>query len=430
MSQWEKAKAFLKKAEGFGSVLGLTTIQGLLERLGNPQDKLKIIHVAGTNGKGSTCAYLQKVLSKAGYRVGMYTSPAVFSFQERFSVNGEYISMEEYYVYVTEIQEVCENVAGDEELFPTIFEIETVVAFLYFLDKGCDPVIMEVGMGGATDATNVISGSLCSVFASIGRDHMQFLGDSLANIAKVKAGIIKTDGTAISIWQESSVAGALASEAKEKGATIRFARKEAVLLEGEHPFVISYKEFSHIEIGMEGRYQIDNCVLALETLLYLKHAGYHISKEAVREGIKKTKWPGRMEKISLVPTIYIDGAHNVPAAKRLKETLENDFTNKTITFIIGVLADKEHKEMLSLVLPFATDVIAVTPDNARAMPERELVDEIRSLGYPVYESRSFYDAVDNAVKRDNDMILAFGSLSYLGDLKESVLQWKKEHENV
>ena len=430
MSDWKKEQEFLKRAEGRGSVLGLESIRALLARLNNPQDKLKIIHVAGTNGKGSTCAYLRNILSKAGYRVGMYTSPAVFCFEERFTVDGEDISMEEYYSYVARVRTECQELERISGIVPTLFEIETAIAFLYFYEKGCDPVIMEVGMGGATDATNVISRNLCSVFTSIGRDHMQFLGDSLESIAAVKAGIMKAGGTAVSIWQDQTVADVLIKKAQDMQAELYFAKPEDVRWELEHPFIISYREFSHIEIPMEGSFQRDNCVLALETVSRIKELGYAIPDEAVAEGIKTTKWPGRMEKISSNPRMYLDGAHNVPAAMRLKETLEKDFTNKTITFIIGVLADKEHKEMLSLVLPYAADIITVTPDNARAMRAVNLADEIRNLGYEACESVSFSDAIAKAVEKENEMILAFGSLSYLKDIKKSMLQWKKEHGNV
>lgn len=424
------AKAFLEKAAGYGSVLGLSSITDLMEQLHNPQDELKIIHVAGTNGKGSVCAFLQQILLEAGYRVGLYTSPAVFEYRERFLVQNEPITEDDFYACVDKVKTVCERMWEEEQLHPTLFEIETAIAFLFFSQKKCDVVILEVGMGGATDATNVISNSLCSVFASIGKDHTQFLGESLKKIADVKAGIIKEKGAALSIWQEKEVLDVLRYTALERHASFFVAEKKELILESQKPLCISYKNYKQIEISMTGLFQIDNCVLALEVVSYLKKQGFIISDAAVKNGIKKTCWHGRMEKICSTPLLYMDGAHNVPAVKRLAETLEKDFTNLTITFIMGVLADKEHGEMLQEILPYATDVITVTPQNERAFSAHDLSKEIKSFGYEAEESQTIKEAFAMARDKGNDMILAFGSLSYLAELKKNVLQWEKEHNDV
>lgn len=420
----------MEKAAGYGSVLGLSSITALMEQLHNPQDKLKIIHVAGTNGKGSVCAFLQQILIEAGYRIGLYTSPAVFEYRERFLVQKKQITDEIFYECVDKVKKACEKIVAEEQPHPTLFEIETAVAFLFFLREKCDVVIVEVGMGGATDATNVISKSLCSVFASIGKDHTQFLGDTLKEIAEVKAGIIKEKGAVVSIWQEKEVLDVLQNTALEKQASFLLAEKKKRMLEKGNTFCFSYKDYKKIELSMAGTFQLDNCVLALEVISFLKTKGFDISDEAVKTGVKKTNWHGRMEKICNAPRFYIDGAHNVPAVKRLAETLEKDFTNQTRTFIIGVLADKEHGKMLQEILPYAKDVITVTPQNERALPAHDLLEEIRSLGYKAEESRTMEEAVAMAGQKGNDMILAFGSLSYLAELKKNVLQWEKEHNDV
>ena len=430
MSHKEDAEAFMEKAAGYGSVLGLSSITELMRQLDNPQDRLQIIHVAGTNGKGSTITFLLNILQRAGYKVGVYTSPAVFDYRERFAINGKWIPWEKLWDYFLDIQLACETIVSRGGTHPTLFEIETALACLYFSQEACDYVLLEVGMGGDTDATNVISNSVCSVFTSIGRDHMQFLGDSLEDIARIKAGIIKNHGRGVSIWQEQSVEQILSKVADERGAKMSFSQRNLVMVLQQQPLVFSYKEFSSVKIQMGGTYQLDNGVLALETIRCLRELGISVPTEAVYQGMEEAFWPGRMECVCRKPLVYLDGAHNLPAAVRLRETIGNDFTNKTITFIIGVLADKEHREMLRLLLPLATHVVAVTPDHPRALMGADLAEEIRGLGYDVYASFSVTDGVSHAIELGDDMILAFGSLSYLRECKACVLQLTKEHENV
>ena len=430
MNREHDAKAFMEKAAGYGSVLGLSSITELMKQLKNPQDDLQIIHVAGTNGKGSTIAFLSSILQRAGYRIGVYTSPAVFDYRERFVINGQWISEKNLCEYLIRLKNVCERIVEEGKSHPTLFEIETALAFLYFKEEHCDYVLLEVGMGGETDATNVISHSLCSVFASFGRDHMQFLGESLFEIATVKAGILKEGGCGVSIWQEPEVVTAIVAVAEKKNARVTFAQPPQLDFRGKNSQVFSYKEFTDVSIPLAGSYQLDNAVLALETVLALRRLGVYIPNEAVYEGMASAKWPGRMECISVCPRVYLDGAHNLPAAMRLRETIELYFTNRTITYIIGVLADKEYKQLLNILLPFANHIVAITPHNPRALPASDLAAAIRSLGYEAYESKSMKDGVFYAMEQKDDLILAFGSLSYLKDCETSVLQWKKEQENV
>ena len=420
----------MKKAAGYGSVLGLSSITELMRQLNNPQDRLQIIHVAGTNGKGSTITFLSNILQRAGYKVGVYTSPAVFDYRERFAVDGKWIAWERLWDYFLDIKAACDTIVSQGGTHPTLFEIETALAFLFFSQEACDYVLLEVGMGGDTDATNVISHSLCSVFSTIGRDHMQFLGDSLEDIARIKAGILKCNGRGVSTWQEKAVEQTLSKVADKKSAKMTFAQSSLVTIVQQNPLVFSYKEFSSVKIQMAGAYQLDNGVLALETVRCLRELGISIPTEAVYQGMEDAFWPGRMECICHKPLVFLDGAHNLPAAVRLRETIGKDFTNKSITFIIGVLADKEHREMLRLLLPLATHVVAVTPDNPRALPGADLAEEIHGLGYDAYVSDSMEDGVSHAIELWDDMILAFGSLSYLQECKACVLQWTKEHENV
>ena len=416
MSYIDDGKSFMEKAAGYGSILGLSTIYELMNKLHNPQDDLSIIHVAGTNGKGSVTCFLSNILMKAGYKVGVYTSPAVFSEFERYRINGKNISESDYYTLVNEIADCCEDMTNH----PTIFEVETALAYLYFAREQVDFAIIEVGMGGAEDATNIMKRSLCSIFTSIGRDHMQFLGNTLEEIASVKAGIMKKGCKSISIWQESSVESILRSKASDIGSEITFANRDKMQILSLTPITYNYGKYKDVTLNMMGTYQLDNSILVIEAVEALRNQGVEISDSCVYEGLAMAKWPGRMECISTKPLIYMDGAHNYPAAARLLETIDENFTNKSITYIIGILGDKERMKMLEILLPKASDIITITPQNARGYDCKSLAKDIKSLGYDVYSAETLEEAYDMACDKCNDIILAFGSLSYLKDFAEVV----------
>ena len=303
---------------------------------------------------------------------------------------------------------------------PTIFEIETALAFLYFKEQKVDYMICEVGMGGLEDATNVIDESLCSVFASIGRDHMQFLGDSVTEIAAVKAGIMKNGGNAVSIWQEEEVLEVLSNKAEELNVNLNICQREKLKINSYNPICFDYKDYKDVKLKMIGDYQIDNAVLTLEVVDKLQDLGVKISNENIYDGLNKAMWPGRMELICENPTVYIDGAHNYPAAVKLLDTIKDNFTNKTITYIIGVLGDKERIKMLETLLPYGKDIITVTPLNARGYAGESLANDIKSMGYDAIYASSFQEAYDISKNLKNDIILALGSLSYLKDFKDVV----------
>ena len=416
MSYIDDGKSFMEKAAGYGSILGLSTIYELMDKLHNPQDDLAIIHVAGTNGKGSVTCFLSNILMKAGYKVGVYTSPAVFSEFERYRINGNNISQKDYYTLVNEIAECSQHMTNH----PTIFEVETALAYLYFARQQVDFAIIEVGMGGAEDATNIMKSSLCSIFTSIGRDHMQFLGNTLKEIASVKAGIMRQDCQAVSIWQEKPVEAVLRQKAKDFGSNLTFATKDKLEILSLAPISYNYGKYKQVSVNMMGTYQVDNSILVLEVVEALKGQGIVIPDSCVYEGIATAKWPGRMECISTEPLVYMDGAHNYPAACRLLETIERNFTNKSITYIIGILGDKERMKMLEILLPKASDIITITPQNARGYNCKSLAEDIKSLGYEAYGADSISEAYEEALNKGNDIILAFGSLSYLKDFAEVV----------
>ncbi len=370
---YDEAVEFADSTKKYGSILGLESIRNLMQELGNVQEQLHIIHVAGTNGKGSVCAFLSAALTEAGYRVGRYNSPAVFERREVFRIGETMISKEEYAAVFERVQTACEALTKRGCPHPTVFEVETAAAFLWFYEKKCDLVLLETGMGGETDATNLITHPVCSVLTSIGMDHMQYLGNTIEEIAKVKAGIIKKGCPVVALKQGDSVCEVIKNKAEECGS--RCVLVEVPQYMQEAPIwgtTLQDVHYGSVHTALGGIWQRENLSLALAVLKLLEESGYPITKEAVQSGIAKTIWHGRYEVLQTEPLFIIDGAHNPIAAKRLKETIEKDFTNREIIYIIGVLADKEHEKMLRLLLPGAKAVFTVTPDSPRALDGESL----------------------------------------------------------
>lgn len=423
---YEEARAFAEEMKKYGSVPGLDSIRGLMEELGDVQEELPVIHIAGTNGKGSVGAMLDAVLREAGYQVGRYSSPAVFEYEEIWQIDGENISPEEYAHAMGRVAVACRRLTEQGRPHPTSFEAETALAFLYFWEKQCDVVLLETGMGGGMDATNLISHPLCSVITSVSRDHMAFLGDTLEEIAGAKAGIIKEDCPVVSAWQEPEAEAVLRRAAFKRHAPFTAARREKVseLSYDMDHLELTYEGMGKVWMKLTGAYQAANAACVLETVGVLRTLGYEITPEQLREGLSRARWRGRMERIWDEPCFYIDGAHNEAAAQRLAETIENCFTNRRITYIIGVLADKEYEKMLSILLPLCQKAYTVTPDNSRALPAEALAECARAVrpGLPVSCMPDISPAVEAAMAEADrgDVILAFGSLSYLAEVKKNV----------
>lgn len=422
---YDEAVEFADSTKKYGSILGLESIRNLMQELGNVQEQLHIIHVAGTNGKGSVCAFLSAALTEAGYRVGRYNSPAVFERREVFRIGETMISKEEYAAVFERVQTACEALKKRGCPHPTVFEVETAAAFLWFYEKKCDLVLLETGMGGETDATNLITHPVCSVLTSIGMDHMQYLGNTIEEIAKVKAGIIKKGCPVVALKQGDSVCEVIKNKAEECGS--RCVLVEVPQYMQEAPIwgtTLQDVHYGSVHTALGGIWQRENLSLALAVLKLLEESGYPITKEAVQSGIAKTIWHGRYEVLQTEPLFIIDGAHNPIAAKRLKETIEKDFTNREIIYIIGVLADKEHEKMLRLLLPGAKAVFTVTPDNPRALDGESLAKEARKYADTVWYVPDLGKAVKMAKEtaKESDVILAVGSLSYLKEVKKALGQ--------
>lgn len=424
---YKEAREYLRQVNIYGSVLGLDTIKELLKRLGNPQKELKVVHVAGTNGKGSTITFMQWILMEAGYKVGRYSSPSVFDYREIIKVDDKSIEEDSLAEHISLIKEKCDEMVADGFAHPTPFEIETAMAFLYLKKNSCDICLIECGMGGETDATNVFDKVLCSVITSVSLDHMQFLGNTEADIAKIKSGIIKKGCPVVMADQELDVKNVVKGIAEEKEATlvIAAAPKEKIDKDCRNIFEYITTEGKKIKTSMKmlGSYQFKNAAVAVETALILETQGFDLSSY-IESGLENAIWPGRMEVIKDDPLFIIDGAHNPGAVTELSHTIDLYFTNKRIAFIMGVLSDKDFNEEARIIASKATHIITVTPNNPRALDGRILRDTLSLYTEDVIVADSLEEAANSAIKmaldKKIDMIIAFGSLSYLGELKEII----------
>ncbi|PNT94126.1 bifunctional folylpolyglutamate synthase/dihydrofolate synthase [Clostridium thermosuccinogenes] len=419
--EYNEALSYIHNTLKFGVKLGLNNITSLLELMGNPHKKLKFVHVAGTNGKGSTVAFISRVLMEAGYKTGMYTSPYIERFTERMKINDEEISEEELSRITQFVKEKVDIMLARGENHPTEFEIVTAIAFQYFYENDCDIVVLEVGLGGRFDSTNVIDTPLVSVITTISYDHMDRLGDTLPKIAFEKAGIIKHDGDVVLYPQTAEVEKVFQDVCLERGARLHRAdfsalKPESFDISGQ---TFSYKSYKNLKISMLGDHQVNNAAVVLEVMELLKDKGYKISENAIRKGLLNTHWPGRLEVLKRDPLFLIDGAHNIEGARALRDALNRYFPDKKKIFIIGVLRDKDYKAVIETVVPIASHFITVTPNSDRALPAAELGGFIKSYCKNVTISDTIKEAVCTSMKicSPDSMICAFGSLYYIGEVR-------------
>lgn len=429
--KYRQARDYIEDAKKYGIVPGLSTMRELLRRLDDPQDALKFIHIAGTNGKGSVLAFLSSVLCAAGYRAGSYSSPEVFSYEEKFQVNRKAVSKRAFGTWMECVRDKSEEMAAEGLPHPTSFEMETAFAFLYFKEAKCRYVVLETGMGGETDATNVVETTVLSIITSVGMDHMKFLGRTLGEIAAQKAGIIKKGVPVVVLRQQKDVMEAVSAKAAEMGSPLCVVEKE-FLRNVRYGFPVQSFDYRppqegylNLKIHMAGTYQIENASLAVAAVGMLGRQGISVSEDALRTGLGDAVWEGRMSVICRNPLFLIDGAHNRNAARALGDSIEQYFTNREIIYIMGVLRDKEYEEIVKETVRFASHVVTVTPpDNPRALPAMELAKTIQEYHGRATAASSVQEAVEmGLLLAGNDaVILAFGSLSYLGELKRTVLE--------
>lgn len=416
----------------FGMVLGLDRMEELLRRLGNPQDDLKVIHVAGTNGKGSVSKYLEEGLSACGYKMGLYTSPYIETFNERIRYDGADISDEELEYYGQKVVSAAEAMVADGLDSPTEFEVVTAIAFLYFAGRQADITILEVGLGGIGDSTNVVKSPLASVITSISYDHMAQLGSSLAEIAVNKAGIIKTGCPVIANVPQRDAAKIIARKAYAMGSRLYDISGIRAAVSDETPFSqkvsmeLYEKSYSDVEISMVGRHQAENLKTALATLEILRKSGaVKLDREALYEGLKRARQPGRFEVISEDPLVIIDGAHNEAGAQALQETMAQHFAGKKILLVAGILADKEIDSIVKFLTKITDHIIVTEPDNPRKLVAEKLAEHVADFGVAAEAVSDVEAAVHRAKELADgyDVILFAGSLYLIGDVRRL---WRNE----
>ncbi|WP_195940187.1 bifunctional folylpolyglutamate synthase/dihydrofolate synthase [Romboutsia sp. 1001713B170131_170501_G6] len=426
---YQESLQYIEETHKFGVRLGLDNISKLLELLGNPQDKINIIHVAGTNGKGSTCSFITSILKEAGYKVGLYTSPFLETFTERIRVNGENIPEDDVARIVTLIKEKIEYMVANGYSYPTEFEIVTAMAFYYYCEQNVDFVALEVGLGGRYDATNVINKSEVSVITSISLDHVGILGDTIDKIAYEKGGIIKENGVAIVYDQSDEAKDVIKDICKEKNAKyieVKFDSmkiKKSDINSQVYSCKIMNKTYEDLEIKLIGEHQVNNSMLALSVIEYLKEAkNLDINEDDIRRGLLNTKWPGRIEKLMEDPIFIIDGAHNEDGASSLAKSISKNFVNKKGTLLIGMLEDKDIDSVLKIIMPYFDKVITTTPDNPRAISCEILKDKISKYVDDVISIENIEEAVNYTLRnsKKEDIIISAGSLYMIGSVRTIV----------
>ncbi len=416
---YEEAVEYIHAFLRFGMRLGLGRMAKFLSYLGNPQDKLKFIHIAGTNGKGSTTAMTARVLEYAGYKTGMYISPYVIEFRERMQINGEMIPKEKLVEYVERVKVIVDKMKADGEC-PTEFEVVTAIALCWFADSGCDIVCFEVGLGGRFDATNVISSPLMSVICSISFDHVDILGDTIEKIAEEKCGIIKPGCDVISYpLQDKKALEVIKKYAAQNSSKLIIGDYSAVKVIKDSFFnkVIEYKGFT-LTLGLPGEHQTANTVNVMEILLNLRSKGYNIPDEAIINGITDTRFPARLEKLSDKPLVVLDGAHNPSGINALSESIDK-LGDIPITLVIGMLSDKDYNSSMKILAPKCKRIFTLTPPSPRALSGDEL--KAVALKY-CNDAESFGDDIQGAVyaaieaaMAENGAVIMCGSL-YLAEV--------------
>lgn len=414
----------LKKIHSFerlGMKLGLDRMQKLLGLMGNPEKKLKFIHVAGTNGKGSVCTMLASVMEQGGYKTGLYTSPAVIDFRERIKVNGQMIKKNSLTKITNNIINVLESI-DDEDFKITEFELVTAIAFEYFFEEKCDVVVLETGLGGRFDATNVIEHPLLSVITSISFDHTKILGDTLEKIAFEKCGIIKEKcDVVVYPDQEAGVMDVIRNQAELKKSKVFIPDLDKVKIVGEGLFTGTKVLFDGLEYHMNfvGKHQINNLCTALKALKILGKR-FNISQAAIFQGIDKAKVPARTEILLKNPLIILDGSHNISSVSALYDVVTQYAKGKNLKAIVGMLADKDVEASFSKILPIFKEVSIVSPNSFRALS----VQNALSIALKYNKNSKSYDSLENAIEQavsslqDNDALIMFGSLYLSSEIKK------------
>ncbi len=434
---YDEAIKYIKETAKFGSKYGLERTEKILEFLGNPHKHIKTIHVAGTNGKGSTTAMITSILMDAGYNVGTYISPYIEEFEERIQINRNNIPKEELAEVVTEVSKAVSKVVDLGYINPTEFEIITCAGFLYFHKKNIDYAVIEVGLGGRLDSTNVIT-PILSIISSISLDHTQILGDTLDKIAYEKAGIIKENVPVILFPQEKVAEDVIEKTCKEKNSKLikvprdisEYVAVTSNTLEGKEiktqQINLKNEYIDSYELSLLGKHQILNSTVVVYAARELMNLGVKISKDNIINGLKSVQWPGRLEIMKNNPLVVIDGAHNIDGIKKLTESIDLYFKYNKLILILGILADKQVEDMIETIAPKAERIISVTPHSDRAELAEDLKIEIEKLGVSCEAIDSYEEAYKKALSycNDDDLLLISGSLYMIGDMRKIIRNFK------
>lgn len=456
MFSYVEALKYIHGLNVFGTKLGLQNIFKLLEILGSPQDGMKIIHVAGTNGKGSTCSMIDSVLRAAGFNVGLYTSPFLEVFNERIRVNGVNIDDEDLSRITLEVKRAAEFMIDKKLGSPTEFEVVTAIGFVYFKEQNVDFLVLEVGMGGRLDATNVAK-PLVSVITPISYDHQQYLGDTLADIAREKCGIIKAGIPVVTAPQEPEAMKVIENTCLERnselfkvsgdietGGDLIYEIKKDDFESRLFDLTSKSKKYMGLEVSLLGTHQVDNAATAVGAIEALGLSGNHIAPKAVQTGLKEAKWLGRLEVLHNDPVVLIDGAHNIAGVKSLRAALERYFSDKHKVLVLGILGDKDFAGMLKELVPLADTIVTTSPENPRALSAAELAEAITKI-FPktiincddikrgacegkisLYKKQNIDEAVKFActLAKNDEMVVFAGSLYMIGSVRTAVMRAK------
>lgn len=426
---YEQALDYIHDTYKFGSKLGLENIKHLLNLLDNPQKQLKIVHVAGTNGKGSTSSYIHSILKEAGYRVGLYTSPYLEEFTERMRINGEDIPKARLAEITDIVKGKIEEMVAEGKNHPTEFEVVTAIAFYYYAEENVDFLVLEVGLGGRLDATNVVEDPLLSVITPIGLDHIEYLGDTLPKIAYEKGGIIKENSFVLSYPQDQEVTEVFENLCKERNSKLFTTSFDDLIIHkstvDEQIFSANIlgKHYDNMEIQLVGTHQIYNACTALGVVEILRmYRNVEISDEAVYKGLLSAKWAGRFEVLRREPLVIIDGAHNLQGADALRKSIEVLLDSYKITFVVGMLQDKDVEGVLEDLIPLMDKVIATRPNNPRAMKAIELAEKLKVFGKETYSYENIEEAIKKAfeVTKEDEAIVFAGSLYMIGEVRKAL----------
>ena len=420
----EKVISYINTNRGNGQKESLDRLFQLLSHLGHPQKNLSFIHITGTNGKGSTASFFQSILREAGLNVGLFTSPHLEVVNERIRLNNEYIADADFIRIMEKIEPIILDLEAKSKEKFYAFELLTTVAFLYFQEKQPDVVILEAGIGGRLDSTNVIDAPDVAVITSIGIDHVKILGNSREAIMKEKVQILKENGHLVVGPVEDSLRKIAKNWAEEIKGDLTFVEtNEIEVVEStKNQQKFNYKTWHNVQLSFLGLHQIENACVVLEACEVLKEKGYPLADEIIYRGLKKATWSGRFEKVSEAPLFYIDGAHNMASVNRLVETLEELFSDEKFHFVLGMMHDKDYEAMLAKVLPLAKEFLIISPDPYRGFDASCVANDLERKGYkaqPFFEIEDVLTYIKEEIPKE-EIVIQFGSLYLVGDIKKAL----------